>query len=50
VCNTVQTDHDQSKMSGKERPVQKISLICHNSVTNQNVWFFRRDFKSFEVL
>jgi len=21
-----------------------ISLICHNSVTTQNVWFFGRDF------
>jgi len=27
-----------------------ISLICDNTVTTQNVWFFRRKFKGFEVL
>jgi hypothetical protein len=27
-----------------------ISLICDNSVTTQNLWFFRRNFQMFEVL
>jgi len=26
------------------------SLICGNSDTTQNLWFFRRNVKSFEVL
>jgi hypothetical protein len=28
----------------RPRQVQYISPICHNSVTTQNLWFFRRNF------
>jgi len=27
-----------------ENCMKCISVICHNSVTTQNLWFFRRDF------
>ena len=34
-----------------QRNCQVISLICYNTVTTQNLWFFRRNFyKGFEVL